>query len=52
MNSNLMTSKQVCAYFQITAMTLQNWRSKGLINSISVGRNIYYRREEVENLAK
>lgn len=48
----LMTIKEVLEYFSISQKTLYNWSNEGKINSLRVGRRVYYKRLEVENLAK
>lgn len=52
MNSKLMTAKEVCLYFSINSATLWRWRKNGIIKEVRVQGRVYYKREEVESLAK
>lgn len=52
MNSKLMTAKEVCEFFSINNATLWRWRKNGTIKEYRVEGRVYYKREEVESLAK
>lgn len=48
--SDLLTSKQVQGLFNVTAMTLCNWRKKRKIPFIQVGHTIRYRRSDIRKI--
>lgn len=52
MKKELMTIKEVLEYFSISQKTLYNWNAEGKINCVRVGRRVYYRRSDIENLAQ
>jgi len=46
----LLTIKEVCEQFKISRTTLSNWRKKGLIEYIKIGRNIYFKKSAIMNM--
>lgn len=44
---DLLTNSQLSEELSITTRTLQNYRDKGLIEFIKIGRKIYYQKEAV-----
>ena len=46
----LLTTKEVCEQFKISRTTLSNWRKKGLIEYIKIGRNIYFKKSAIMNI--
>jgi len=48
----LMTIKEVLAYFSISQRTLYYWRDEGKVNPVRVGGRVYFRRLDIENLAQ
>lgn len=49
--SPLMTTHDVCAVFGRTSRTIRNWVRAGHLRPVRVGRAVFLRREEVEQLA-
>lgn len=48
MDSNLMTTDQVCEYLGIKRVTVYLWRRQGKFTPAKVGRKLLFKREEVE----
>ena len=44
----LWTRKEVADYFKISLVTLYLWTKDGKIDSVGVGRRVYYRHSDVE----
>ena len=45
-----LTTKEACKLLHVTSRTLAKWRQKGIISVSRVGRRIYYKSRDVEDL--
>lgn len=48
----LLTRKEVCTILQCSMTTLWHWENRGLLCPIRIGRNVRYRKSEVESFIK
>ncbi len=48
LRNRILTNNKVAELLSVTTRTLFNWRSKGLIAYSQVGKNIYYRAEDIK----
>jgi hypothetical protein len=46
----VLTLEEARTYFDISKSTLWDWRRKGILNTISIGKKIYIRRADIEAL--
>jgi hypothetical protein len=46
----VLTLEEARTYFDISKSTLWDWRRKGILTTISIGKKIYIRRAEIEAL--
>jgi excisionase family DNA binding protein len=46
----VLTLEEARSYFDISKSTLWDWRRKGILSTISIGKKIYIRRAEIEAL--
>lgn len=46
----LLTQKEVLELFRITMPTIQSWRRLGIISVVRIGRNVWYRKNDVDKL--
>lgn len=44
----LMTIKEVCQFFNVSASTIHCWRKEGRLKAYYKGRRVYFKRAEVE----
>jgi predicted DNA-binding transcriptional regulator AlpA len=52
-NTNMegvLTLEEARTYFDISKSTLWDWRRKGILSTINIGKKIYIRRAEIEDL--
>lgn len=52
MKKELMTTKEVCEYFNKTVDTIRRWSNEGKLTRKYVGRSVFYETKEVLKLAK
>jgi len=52
LGNSIMTRREVCQMLQVSRQTLINWERGGLIKGYRVLRNVYYKREEIEEALK
>lgn len=48
----MMTRKEVAAYFKVSVVTVYTWTKEGLLPSYRIGRKVFYRSNEIEDAAK
>lgn len=46
----LLTKKEVCEYLKVTPTTLWRWEKAGKIETYGIGKNRYYKKDEILNL--
>ena len=46
----LMTRKEVAAFFKINIATVRNWTIQGTLKKYGVGDRVYFKRTEIETL--
>ena len=46
----LMTRKEVAAFFKINIATVRNWTIQGILKKYGVGDRVYFKRTEIESL--
>jgi predicted site-specific integrase-resolvase len=46
----VLTLEEARIYFDISKSTLWDWRRKGILHTISIGKKIYIQRTEIEAL--
>ncbi len=49
-NSDLIPKKDILKKFGITQATVYNWQDRGYLTPIKIGRKVFYRKEEIDNL--
>jgi excisionase family DNA binding protein len=49
-NEGLLTAPEAAAYLRVTRKTLRRWENSGLLTPVRIGRNIRYRRDDVDAL--
>ena len=52
MKKELMTTREVCEYFNKTTDTIRRWSNDGKLTRKHIGKSVFYERKEVEQLAK
>src|SRR4051812_22459418 len=48
--SPLMTAREVAALFRRTGRSIRNWTKSGRLKPIRIGRALYFRRSDIEQL--
>ncbi len=43
-----LTRKEVSDLFKVDISTIHNWTVKGILKAYSIGRRVYYKRDEIE----
>lgn len=43
-----LTRKEVSGLFKVDISTIHNWTVKGILRAYSIGRRVYYKRNEIE----
>jgi len=46
----LLTRKETAEFFDVSLNCLNDWRKKGILDSVKIGQRTYFRRSDVENL--
>ena len=46
------TIEEVASIFQTSKQNILNWRKKGTIKAIKIGKRVYFRKEEIERILK
>lgn len=47
---NILTRKELETYLQISDVTIYNWEQRGWLKPISLGRKVYYKIKDINNL--
>jgi excisionase family DNA binding protein len=47
---DLLTLQEVSEIFRVSAPTIRNWVSKGILRKAKIGQRVYFRRSDLENL--
>ena len=50
-SDELMTRKEVAAYFKVNIATIRNWSLQGTLKKYAVGDRVYFKRSEIETTA-
>lgn len=50
LKDQLITRKQCKDFFQVTYVTLFNWKKRGILVPISIGGKVYYKKESILKL--
>lgn len=51
-NVALITKKEVMLGFKVSHTTLWKWQKIGYLTPVKVGKKVYYRREDIQNLTR
>lgn len=46
------TIEEVANIFKTSQQNILNWRKKGTIKAIKIGKRVYFRKEEIERILK
>lgn len=52
LESPLLTRKEAMAYLRICSVTLRNMTAAGQIKRVTIGRSVYYHRDELERVTR
>ena len=50
MSEQLYTVEEVCNIFKISRKTLYNWKDRGILAPIKIGKSIRYSKEDINKL--
>lgn len=51
-NGTLISKQDMMAGFRVSHTTLWKWQQEGYLTPVKIGKRVYYKREDVERLAK
>lgn len=49
---SLLTSKEACEFLRCSKPTLSRWKNAGIVPHVRIGRNIRYRKSDIEKILK
>ena len=49
-NEGLLTNKDLQKIFDITLVTIHNWRKRGILKAITIGGRVYYKKSDIDEL--
>jgi hypothetical protein len=52
LESPLLNRKEAMAFLRLSAVTLRNMTAKGYIKRVTIGRSVYYHRDELERVTR
>lgn len=50
--SPLLTRKEAMAFLRLSSVTLRNMTAKGFIKRVTIGKSVYYHKDELERVTR